>query len=320
MLDQEFLDQKHLLKAAIAATDNYLAVEKKSIEAGFVSRATMDEFIRHMNEAKELLSRIGVLDDHIDYMNSHVETMQKLATHDVNESVEEIDEEAEKGLAAKAAKSGISVGTLRKVYNRGMAAWRTGHRPGTTPQQWAMARVNSYIMKGKGTYYGADKDLREEDEKEDISDEDLDKMANDLDWEDIVDFYDEEELVDSDEELDDDEEENKVNEALSQQARLKKKQAFARFKGRRNVAKGMKLRRASDVTTLQRRAKLAARRALYKRFLRGRDKSALSAAEKSRLEQQVANLKVIQNTLAQRMMPKIRSIEQKRLASYRTKK
>ena len=63
------------------------------------------------------------------------------------------------GLKKKAAKSGISLGTLKKVYNRGMAAWRTGHRPGTTPQQWGMARVNSYIGKGKGTYYGADSDL-----------------------------------------------------------------------------------------------------------------------------------------------------------------
>ena len=72
-----------------------------------------------------------------------------------------LDEAAEAGLAAKAKKSGVSIGTLRKVYNRGMAAWRTGHRPGTTPQQWGMARVNSYITKGKGTYHGADKDLRE---------------------------------------------------------------------------------------------------------------------------------------------------------------
>lgn len=70
-------------------------------------------------------------------------------------------EEAESALAKKAAASGISIGTLRKVYNRGQAAWRTGHRPGTTPQQWGMARVNSYISKGKGTYHGADKDLRE---------------------------------------------------------------------------------------------------------------------------------------------------------------
>jgi hypothetical protein len=66
------------------------------------------------------------------------------------------------GLKKKAEKSGISYGTLKKVYDRGMAAWRTGHRPGTTPQQWAFARVNSYITKGKGTYHGADKDLREQ--------------------------------------------------------------------------------------------------------------------------------------------------------------
>jgi hypothetical protein len=40
-----------------------------------------------------------------------------------------------------------------------MAAWKTGHRPGTTPQQWAFARVNSFITKGSGTWGKADKDL-----------------------------------------------------------------------------------------------------------------------------------------------------------------
>ena len=63
------------------------------------------------------------------------------------------------GLKKKAAKSGISYGTLKKVYNRGMAAWRTGHRPGTTPQQWGMARVNSFVTKSSGTWGKADKDL-----------------------------------------------------------------------------------------------------------------------------------------------------------------
>ena len=43
-----------------------------------------------------------------------------------------------------------------------MAAYKTGHRPGTTAQQWAMARVNSFITKGKGTWGGADKDLASE--------------------------------------------------------------------------------------------------------------------------------------------------------------
>ena len=70
-------------------------------------------------------------------------------------------ESAGTGLAAKAKKSGVSLSTLRKVYRRGVAAWNSGHRPGTTPQQWGMARVNSYITKGK-TYHTADKDLREE--------------------------------------------------------------------------------------------------------------------------------------------------------------
>ena len=81
--------------------------------------------------------------------------MLRFSTYE--EAFEELLEN--EGLKKKAAKSGISYGTLKKVYNRGMAAWRTGHRPGTTPQQWGMARVNSYITKGKGTYYGADSDL-----------------------------------------------------------------------------------------------------------------------------------------------------------------
>ena len=63
------------------------------------------------------------------------------------------------GLKKKAAKSGISYGILKKVYNRGMAAWRTGHRPGTTPQQWGMARVNSFVTKSSGTWGKADSDL-----------------------------------------------------------------------------------------------------------------------------------------------------------------
>ena len=68
-------------------------------------------------------------------------------------------EESDEALKGKAEKSGISLGILKQVYNRGMAAYKTGHRPGTTAQQWALARVNSFITKGKGTWGGADKDL-----------------------------------------------------------------------------------------------------------------------------------------------------------------
>jgi hypothetical protein len=74
-----------------------------------------------------------------------------------NEEVE-LDEKIE-GLVNKAEKSGMSYSILKKVYDRGMAAWKTGHRPGTTPQQWAMARVNSFTTKSSGTWGKADKDL-----------------------------------------------------------------------------------------------------------------------------------------------------------------
>jgi hypothetical protein len=42
--------------------------------------------------------------------------------------------------AAKARKKGkkVTAGQLGRVYNKGLAAYRTGHRPGTTPSQWAM--------------------------------------------------------------------------------------------------------------------------------------------------------------------------------------
>jgi hypothetical protein len=64
-----------------------------------------------------------------------------------------------KGLKNKAEKTGMPYGILKKVYDRGMAAWRGGHRPGTTQQQWAFARVNSFVTKSSGTWGGADKDL-----------------------------------------------------------------------------------------------------------------------------------------------------------------
>jgi hypothetical protein len=63
------------------------------------------------------------------------------------------------GLEKKAKKSGMPYSILKKVYDRGMAAWKGGHRPGTTPQQWAFARVNSFTTKSSGTWGKADSDL-----------------------------------------------------------------------------------------------------------------------------------------------------------------
>ena len=92
------------------------------------------------------------------------------------EEVEYLEEKQIDALKKKSEKTGIPYGILKQVYNRGMAAWRTGHRPGTTPQQWAFARVNSFATKSKGTWGGADKDLaakaRGSSKKESVTEED----------------------------------------------------------------------------------------------------------------------------------------------------
>lgn len=70
-----------------------------------------------------------------------------------------MSESTDAALKKKAEKSGMPLGILRKVYNRGLAAYKTGHRPGASQHQWAMARVNSFTTKSSGTWGKADKDL-----------------------------------------------------------------------------------------------------------------------------------------------------------------
>jgi len=66
-----------------------------------------------------------------------------------------------KSLEAKAEATGVPLKYIQASYNRGMAAWRTGHRPGATQQQWGYARTHSLLLKGK-TFYTADSDLARE--------------------------------------------------------------------------------------------------------------------------------------------------------------
>tara|TARA_R100000697_G_scaffold88012_1_gene99897 strand:+ start:1130 stop:3478 length:2349 start_codon:yes stop_codon:yes gene_type:complete len=79
--------------------------------------------------------------------------INKLAAE--KESVE-LDEKIA-GLVNKSEKTGVPYSILKKSYDRGMAAWKGGHRPGATQQQWAFARVNSMLTGGK-----ADPDLQKQ--------------------------------------------------------------------------------------------------------------------------------------------------------------
>jgi hypothetical protein len=70
-----------------------------------------------------------------------------------------------KSLEERAKVTGVPKKFLQKSYDRGMAAWRTGHRPGATQQQWGYARVSSFLLCGK-TYETTDSDLARKAKKE----------------------------------------------------------------------------------------------------------------------------------------------------------
>src|SRR6056300_325918 len=68
----------------------------------------------------------------------------------------------ETALKKKQEETGVPLDFLRIVMRRGMAAWKTGHRPGAGQEQWGYARVNSFLTKQEGTWGGADSDVAKE--------------------------------------------------------------------------------------------------------------------------------------------------------------
>jgi hypothetical protein len=58
---------------------------------------------------------------------------------------------SDKALRKKAEKSGFPLSILKEVFKRGKASWKLGHVPGVSPDQWAYARTNSFIVGGKTT-------------------------------------------------------------------------------------------------------------------------------------------------------------------------
>jgi hypothetical protein len=91
------------------------------------------------------------------YKKKYGKKNESVSKSDVVETINE-DAKSDKALKNKAEDSGISYSILKQVYNRGMAAWKTGHRPGANQNQWAMGRVNSFIT-GSGGARTADDDL-----------------------------------------------------------------------------------------------------------------------------------------------------------------
>ena len=132
--------------------------ENKFTMAPHMTKFDPVEYGIKLKDIKEWAERDSTIDKYQKRYGDNYEQVLESVVAKMIEKVEQLDEKIE-GLQKKAEKSGIPYGILKKVYDRGMAAWKTGHRPGATQQQWAFARVNSFITKGSGTWGKADKDL-----------------------------------------------------------------------------------------------------------------------------------------------------------------
>lgn len=309
--------QHELLKTALLATDNYLNIEKKTVAAGSANADTLKQFTNFYNVAYQALMSLGVLNQHEEYMKTHLTTMWGYANEEDTTLADDpyastpggaaggVDESKEfyKSAETRADMPHEKLSPAWKAKARARATAAGREYPNLVDNVWA-ARKQEAVISSFANFIA--------EKKEEFSEDDINEMVDSLTWEDMIDMYPEEDLIE--------EETEQLEEKLSAQARLKKRQTFARGKGKRTTAKSIKLRRASTPEVLQKRAQLAARRAIYQRMLRGRDKSTLSASEKDRIEQQVARMKNIQASIATRMVPKMRSIEQKRLAHYRGSK
>ena len=120
--------------------------------------------------------------DHIDFLKTlnqkGIMPINKILGEELEEDTNKYITEKIKGIENKAKKSGMPYSILKKVYDRGMAAWKGGHRPGATQQQWAFARVNSFVTKSSGTWGKADKDLADKVRASKKEEVELDELQN----------------------------------------------------------------------------------------------------------------------------------------------
>jgi hypothetical protein len=163
-------------------------------------------------------------------------------------------------------------------------------------------------------------DDEDEDIGEDFSEDELEKMVDEIESEDdVLDAYEDDEIAivddETGEEVESDltEENEQLNEILSRQERIRARVRFARTKSKRQRKVKIALKKRSDSKTLNRRARKLAISTLKKRLAR-KPLNKLTVGEKERLERIVKSRKQLIDRLAMRMAPKVRKIEIDRLS------
>ena len=108
-----------------------------------------------------------------------------------------------------------------------------------------------------------------------------------------------------------------LDEVMSKSTRMKKSRMM-RAKGKQIARKRkIAMKRKANPEKLKTRAVKKARELVAKKILKDRDKSDLSIAGKEALEKKLAKKKAVIAKIAKKILPKIRSAENERLAKKR---
>ena len=165
-IEDKSLDEKSSVNMNVPMTVQYTYIRNPQLFMQILKGTKAGKKMKHVFPRKlgsgEYILR-GTGQDHIDFLqklnSKGVMPKNKILGEELEEDTNKYITEKIKGLETKAKKTGMPYSILKKVYDRGMAAWKGGHRPGASQQQWAFARVNSFVTKSSGTWGGADSDL-----------------------------------------------------------------------------------------------------------------------------------------------------------------
>ena len=139
-------DYTGMVKKGKGKHSNSFYLSRAAMNYGFDSIKPIKDYINSLVKSNELPKELSAENEKNNEEIDMVKTFQQF----------QLDEKIE-GLVNKSKQTGVPYSILKKSYDRGMAAWKGGHRPGASQQQWAFARVNSMLTGGK-----ADPDLQKQ--------------------------------------------------------------------------------------------------------------------------------------------------------------
>ena len=139
-------DYTDMVKQGKGKHSNSFYLSRAAMNYGFDSIKPIKDYVNSLVKSNELPKELSAENEKTNEEIDMVKTFQQF----------QLDEKIE-GLVNKSDQTGVPYSILKKSYDRGMAAWKGGHRPGASQQQWAFARVNSMLTGGK-----ADPDLQKQ--------------------------------------------------------------------------------------------------------------------------------------------------------------